>query len=54
MTDHTVATAAAEDEWVRRIVDQAPPLSDETRRRVTALLRAPADTAASAPSSAAA
>ncbi|GAA2546418.1 hypothetical protein [Pseudonocardia hydrocarbonoxydans] len=53
MTDRTPTPAdAARAERIRRIVDQAPPLSDETRRRVSALLRAPADTAVSRPAAA--
>lgn len=39
MSAQTPAEARAER--IRRIVDQAPPLTDERRRQIAALLRTP-------------
>jgi hypothetical protein len=33
--------AAKIEDYVRRVVDQAPPLTEEQRNRLTAILRAP-------------
>jgi hypothetical protein len=35
--DHADAEQAAIDEWARKLVDAAPPLSDERRERLRVL-----------------